>query len=213
MLRAMSAFKYDYPAMKLDFVRAPIKKSVRQVALDAGVPEGSVSAVQMQARKDHWEEARDEYQNRSQDRIMDALASEDAKRALRRSQVQSNAAELIDEAITSARKGLKETHYVREHDENGVEIWVERAKHPVSIPSIVALFDRLERVFGVSLLSSEASSGSGLDIDPKQLTAGGVDILVAFARSAAGNAPVPVPRRVGSSEDRDPETAGEAGSP
>lgn len=219
MLRAVGAYKYDYLSMERDFVTRTPKPSVRQVALDHGVPAASISVVQTYARTNDWEGKWLRAHDKSAAKVEERLADEIALNQLREVEVRNNAVEFIDEAITSARAALKETHFVKERDGSGKEIYVERSKHPATIPQVNTLLERLANVFGGQLApAGVAGDGSGGEQLTDGITGflaalaqsgGGTDSLVAVARLARRGAGELEPRRVGAGTGRDPAALGE----
>jgi hypothetical protein len=203
--------KYDYMAMEREYVTVLPAKSMRQIALDHGVESGRVSSVSYYAKQHGWVEKREAYQNRTEDKIYEKLAINEAERQLKEIEVKDNAIALIDEAIAAARAGIAERHHVREIDKNGQTVYVERPKHPVTVTNVVNLIDRLDRMFGVGMVPPSEGSTGGFEDIAQQLGAGGgnIDVLALFARHAASRSGPPEPRRVASSSSADPADTGE----
>ena len=192
--------KYDYMAMERDYITTLPAKSMRQVAIDHGVAPGRVSSVSYYAKQHDWVKKREAFQNRTDDKLYDRLAEEEAGRQLKEVRVKNNAIDLIDEAISSARDSLRERHVVREIDGDGKTIYVDRPKHPATVVSVVNLIDRLDRMFGVGQIPPSEGSSGGFEELAQQLGAGSgnVDALALFVRHAASRSGAPEPRRVGS---------------
>jgi hypothetical protein len=208
------AHKYDYLVMERDYMSRSPEPSVRQVALDNGVPAGSLSAAQTYAREHDWHGKWLRLHDRTQAVVEERLADALALNQLREVDVRNDAVELIAKAIASASAGLDEMHYVKEHDDKGQEIWVERARHPATIPQVTTLLDKLAVVFtGAAPTGGEGGSGgelsSGIAGLLKAAGDGGVDLLVGIAGAARRGAGELEPRRVGSGTGSNAAAAGE----
>jgi len=204
--------KYDYLAMERDYVSRSPEPSVRQVALDNGVPASSLSAAQYHARTNDWHGKWLARHTRTNEIVEERLATAQAQNALREIDVRNDAVELMAEAIASARAGLKETHWVKEHNADGAELWVERPKHPATIPQVDSLLGLLQVIFGGQAPSGGEQADGGATLSAgiaALLTGGGIEGLVGFAQLARQQAGEPQPRRVGTGTGRDAAAAGE----
>jgi hypothetical protein len=107
----VAATIYDYPALKRQFIATP-GLSIRELCRRNGVPENSRMAVQRRATEEGWKAEREKVVERSTDRTIDLLADQEARRALRIAQVESNALDMADEMVDQVRGRLKKLHPV-----------------------------------------------------------------------------------------------------
>lgn len=204
----MTALKYDYRALEDQFVRGNM--SVRELCRLNNIPQERVSSIHDQARKQDskartWYDKRAEYQSRSTDKTIELLSAREARRALREAEVQDNAIDAIDEAVTKMRADMRATRRVKTgEDEDGKAIYTEEPIMRITPKDLSGLLDRLMPLMGrPTMITEEHHLGVTVNATPESSV--GVATLAALASQARNRSRQPEPRRVGPDPQGDAE--------
>lgn len=196
----MTALKYDYRALEDQFVRG--KMSVRELCRINNIPQERVSSIHDQARKVDakgrtWYDKRAEYQSRSTDKTIELLSAREARRALREAEVQDNAIDAIDEAVSKMRADMRATRRVKTGEtDDGKPIYTEEPIMRVTPKDLGGLLDRLMPLLGrPTLITEEHHLGVTVSANPESSL--GVATLARLASQARSRSRQPEPRRVG----------------
>lgn len=154
-----AALKYDYPALKLQFLDANPPISIDELCRRNGIPESRATSIARKAREEGWVELRDKRLTLTDQQVVEQLAERSARRQLRRMQVEDNAIDAIDEAIYKLRADMKRTKLEKnpetgEYDE--VPVVTYRPEQ------VVQLMDRIKELFGGLPAAPENPGGQNL---------------------------------------------------
>jgi hypothetical protein len=189
--------QYDYRTMRDQFV-ASDDASIREIAVAAGVPDNSMSAVRRIAREENWLELREKRKARSDDVTVARLGDKDADRRIRQMEVAENALEAINDAISKLRSDMSAT---KKEQDPETKQWLVVPAVRYRPAEVVQLIDRIQNLFGETAPApgptEERFFGltANLDgADPAQL-----DVIAGLAGLARGQTTATEPRRVGDS--------------
>lgn len=113
-----SARKYDYKALKLQYVRNA-HLSFRDLLRRNGIPENVRASVQRIAKAEGWDEERYRLAGMTTDKTLELVADVDARRQLRIAEVEMDTIDLAGEMVDQMRGRLKKLNPVYEIDEAG----------------------------------------------------------------------------------------------
>jgi hypothetical protein len=162
-----------------------------------------VSTLVGYAQRHHWQAKRQAWRGRVDAQTEQLTIEKEARRRARAMEVYDKAFTVVERVFDAMLETLAEREFEKEHDENGDEIWVERAKHPVSPKSAAELIDRMNVLLG----RPESITENRGHVD---LAGTDSNILVAIlerSRSAAGVVGVggsPLPRIAGPRQADEP---------
>lgn len=207
----MSTRKYDYAQLRDEFVHSRESISIRELCRRHDMLNNR-STVGEIAKREDWEGARAAWQGRVTETSDKVTATDEARRRAKAHAVAEKALDVIDRVLNATLAQIDEKHYVKAHDSDGAEIWVERYLHHTSPNAAATLIAQLKEVGRFSL-----DEGSGSSSAAGELVAGAdvstLRLLVELTRghaeqSAVVGSPLPrveavssaQPRRVGGSE-------------
>ena len=178
----MKQTKYDYPALKQEYVTSPRKISIRALCVEHGIK--TWSTVATRARKDKWSDARDQYNAMLEARSIEVAVDQEAVKI---ATIRKDTLEVIHGAV------LKMGMDLEDH-------WVEDPKDPTHmqfVPGTRVRPDEIVRLIDKFLVMSgqvterTAKLGLSVDVDPDDIPIELARELAAAARAAgAGAGPV-----------------------
>lgn len=183
----MSNPAHDYEALRDQFVHGTM--SLHELCRLNEIK--SHSPVISWARKHNWLEDRLAFQGKVVDKTDDRVAAKQAMRRERAMEVTDHAFDAVDRVLIRMVEDLNATHFVKRHDSEGAEIWVEEPIVRVTPQAAAALIDRLNALVGRPG-TIEEHRGT-LDVNLSGLPS---NVLAALAEVAGRNAQ---PRTVGAS--------------
>lgn len=150
----MTTQKYDYAALKLEYVSASPKISIDELCRRNGIEASKASSIHRRALKESWEDLRVKALVKTDEKVIDQISTLEAKRRLRRLQVQDNAIELIDESIEKMRSDMKRLRKEKDPETGEYSMVPAVTYRP---EQVVQLIDRIEKLF---------DNGAAPDTDP-----------------------------------------------
>lgn len=141
--------KYDYAALRTQYIAAEPPISLRELCRLNDIDEGKSSTIMKRARDEDWDGLRDRRMTRADDKVIEEISQREANRRLRRMQVEDNAVDAIDEAITKMRSDMKRTKIEWTKDPTTQE-WESHEVPAVTYrpEQVVQLIDRIKGLFG-----------------------------------------------------------------
>ena len=140
----MSAQRYDYAALKTQFLAAMPAISIDELCRRNGIEASKASSIHRRAKNEGWLDLREKALVKVDDKLIDQISTLEAKRRLRRLQVQDNAIDAIDESISKMRADMKRTR--KEKDPETGE-YHEVPAVTYRPEQVVQLIDRIEKLF------------------------------------------------------------------
>lgn len=139
-----SATKYDYQTLRREYIEAEPKISLSDLARRHGIPDTKHSTIHRRAMVEGWEDMREKRIAKTDDKVIEALSERQARRQLRRMEVEDNAIDAIDEAISKMRSDMTRTK--KEQDPETKE-WHEVPLVTYRPEQVVQLMDRIKGLF------------------------------------------------------------------
>lgn len=136
--------KYDYRSLKAEFIAADPPVSIRELCSRNGLPESS--AIRRRALAEDWVGLRDRKIQHSEELAIEVAGALEARKRVRRLEVELNAIEAIDESISKMRVDMKRTR-LEKNPRTGEYETVPAVTYRPS--EVVQLIDRLKGLFGV----------------------------------------------------------------
>lgn len=145
MLGAMPPVpKYDYRALRDQFLAAEPPISIGRLCDLNDIPQTRRSSIQRRAIQEEWLELRDKRMALSDQKVIEQLSGREAKRRLRRMEVEDNAIEAIDEAISKMRADMKRVKWEKNPNTEEYELVPAVTYRP---EQVVQLMDRIKGLF------------------------------------------------------------------
>lgn len=141
----MTTLQYDYQKLRTEFLEAEPRISINELCRRNGIDHTKAPTIAKRARKEDWIGLRDKRVAKTTDVVVQQIGEREARRILRRMEVEDNAIDLIDEAIDKARVDMKRTEWRKNPK---TKEWELVPAVTVGPSSIVQLIDRIKGLFG-----------------------------------------------------------------
>ena len=148
--------KYDYRALKIAFLEADPPITIRALAMANGIPPQRVSSIQRKANLEGWMELREQRQLKSDQKVVERLAGREARRRLRRIEIEDNGLELINESFEKMRVDMGRKRKERDPETGEYHMVPAVTYRP---EQVVQLMDRIGKLVDGSVLPEDPALG------------------------------------------------------
>lgn len=163
----MVAHKYDYDSLERQYVQGDM--SIRELAKMNDAKESSV--IQYSRRHD-WQSRRAMWRGRVDEKTTALTVTREAQRRAKAMDVYDKAFDVVAKVFDRVIEDLSATHWVKEHDKDGLDIWVERPRVTVSPTQAATLIDRMNVLLGrPESITEQRSNIDFNNADPNVLVA------------------------------------------
>lgn len=139
------ALKYDYVALRTQFLEAEPRISINELCRRNDIDITKAPTIAKRAKDEDWLGLREKRETKTADIVVQQISEREARRILRRMEVEDNAIDGIDEAVTKMRADMKRLKW----EKNPKTQEYEQVPAVIMRPSeVVQLIDRLKGLFG-----------------------------------------------------------------